>query len=196
LGGVATPRIDFSFRQISKHEEGAKGVGTRRFSVDVVFIIHVTDAGQTVSKRAAFIQCKKLRSRSEDVWEPSFDIDRVQCDELIAQTEASFYMFLTPPFAGSEIWMTPARLVRNLTWLHGSGERKRASGRSALPRVPTYFASRSLAQWLTYDIFGLWTGDERKEVLAKAEPHGAGLSPRFVVTVRIRSNPTPDEASR
>src|SRR5207249_3621739 len=103
-------------------------------------------------------------------WEPSFDIDRVQCDELIAQTEASFYMSLTPPFAGNEIWMTSARLVRNLTLLHGSGERKRASGRSTLPRVPTYFGSRSLSQWLTYDIFGLWTGDERQEVLAKAAP--------------------------
>jgi hypothetical protein len=45
-----------------------------------------------------------------------------------------------------------------------------------LPRLPTYYASRSLAQWLTYDIFDLWTGDERKEVRAKVEPHEAGLS--------------------
>lgn len=183
--GVA-PRIEFSFRQISKHEEGSVGVGSDRFSVDVAFIVRVTDCGKTVTERAAFVQCKKLESNDRGVWKPSFEFKRDQCDDLIRQTESSFYMFLSPACIGREIWMTPARLVRNLADLGG--------GKGRLPHLPTYFASRSLAHWLTYDLFGLWTGDERKEILDKAAGAKPGWAPRFIVTVVIHRNPTHDEA--
>ncbi len=190
-GIVGAPAISFTFRQITKHEEGARGVGIDRFSVDVAFLIRVTDAGKQVTKRATFIQCKKLSANKAGVWHPSFEIDRLQCDDLIKQTESSFYMFLTPPFAGNEIWMMPARLVRNTINLHGP---RNKGGRSRLPRAPTYFASRSLAHWVTYDLFGLWVGDERSDIVQKAERCEPGYSPRFVVTVVLHKNPTGDEA--
>jgi hypothetical protein len=156
-GIASAPAISFTFRQITKHEEGARGIGTDRFSVDVVFLIRVTDSGKEITKRATFIQCKKLSANKAGIWHPSFEIDRLQCDDLIKQTEASFYMFLTPPFASNEVWMLPARLVRDMVNLHGP----RAKGsRRRLPRAPTYFASRSLAHWVTYDLLGLWIGDE------------------------------------
>jgi hypothetical protein len=183
--GVA-PSIDLSFRQISKHEEGRAGVGAERFSVDVAFIVHVTDAGKKVARRATLVQCKKLKADKSGNWSPSFDLERQQCDDLIQQSEASFYLFITPAFVGSEVWMTPARLVRNLCDLHGT--------KGTLPRIPTYYASRSLAHWMTYDLFGLWTGDERVALVEKAQGEGRGYSPRFVVSVRIHRNPTKDEA--
>lgn len=141
------PHIDFSFRQITKHEEGAAGIGSDRFSVDLAFIIRVTDMGKTVTERAALVQCKKLEATDRGVWKPTFEFRRDQCDDLIRQTESSFYMFLSPACIGREVWMTPARLVRNLADL--------GSGKGRLPHLPTYFASRSLAHWVTYDLFGL-----------------------------------------
>nr|VFJ65517.1 MAG: hypothetical protein BECKDK2373B_GA0170837_11518 [Candidatus Kentron sp. DK] len=182
--GVA-PKIDFSFRQIPKREEGASGVGSDSFATDVAFIIRVTDAGRLVTHRAAFVQCKKLSAREDGTWKPSFDIKRDQCDDLIAQTESAFFLFLGPAFVGREVWITPARLVRNLSDLHGT--------KGTLPHAPTYYASRSFAHWLTYDLFGLWTGDERQEIVEKAKGGKPGYSPRFVVSVVIHRNPTKDE---
>ncbi|MFZ1626178.1 MAG: hypothetical protein WAT81_00050 [Candidatus Moraniibacteriota bacterium] len=183
--GVA-PRIVFSFRQVPKHEEGSSGIGSRSFATDVAFMIRVTDAGRLVTHRATLVQCKKLNANDAGAWRPSFDIKRDQCDDLIAQTESSFYMFLSPAFVGREVWMTPARLVRNLSDLHGA--------KGTLPQAPTYYASRSFAHWLTYDLFGLWTGDEKSEVVEKAKGGKPGYSPRFVVSVVIHRNPTHDEA--
>jgi hypothetical protein len=187
--GRGAPRIEFSYRQISKREEGGRGIRVATFSTDVAFITSVTDAGHEVSKRAILIQCKKLPMNDKGSWRPGFDIDRRQCDDLITQTEASYYMFLVPPFMGSEIWMAPARLVRNLVNLHDA-KRKTRSLRGTLPCASAYYCSRSLAHWIAYDLFGLWTGDERRALTDKVARPDPGYSPRFVASLTIKLNPT------
>ena len=98
-------------------------------------------------------------------------------------------MFLVPPFMGSEIWMAPARLVRNLVNLHDA-KRKTRSLRGTLPCASAYYCSRSLAHWIAYDLFGLWTGDERRALTDKVARPDPGYSPRFVASLTIKLNPT------
>ena len=155
----------------------------------------MTDVGKEVTKRAIFIQCKKLAANDKGIWKSGFEIDRQQCDDLIAQTEAAYYMFLAPPFIGYEIWIAPARLVRNLVDLHNAKKAVR-SPRGMIPRAPAYFSSRSLAHWVAYDLFGLWTGDERSTIVAKAAKDAPGYSPRFVASLTININPLQDDAPR
>jgi hypothetical protein len=82
-------------------------------------------------------------------------------------------------------------LVRNLVNLHDT-KRKTRSSRGTLPRASAYFSSRSLAHWIVYDVFGLWAGDERRELVGKAERPEPGYSPRFVVSLTVRLNQPQD----
>ena len=50
------------------------------------------------------------------------------------------------------------------------------------PRV-----ARSLAQWMTYELLGLWAGDDRPGVLEWAEGRAQG-GPDFIVELSVRKN--------
>jgi hypothetical protein len=56
-----------------------------------------------------------------------------------------------------------------------------------VPREGTQRVARSLAQWLTYELLGLWTGDDRPAVLEWAEGQ-ASPGPDFLVEVSVRKN--------
>jgi len=178
--GLAQP-IDMrlEYRQISKSEEGGRGVGAGTFGVDVAFLVRVEAGGLVRAERATLVQCKKLAQGGDTGrWQPSFDIDAGQRDDLIAQTESSFYLFLVPRFIRDECWVTPARLVRTMM--------EAANTKGRLPRRSAGLAGRSLAHWLTFDLLGLWIGDERREMIRKATGERPGAAPRFLVEVDIR----------
>ena len=178
--GLGTPvDIELKYRETTKHEEGQPGVGTKRFSVDIAFLVRVEAQGLVETERASFVQVKKLeQGRGKATWRDSFDIDPVQRDELLEQTESSFYLFLTPVFAREECWTVPARLVRSMM--------EAAKAKTRLDRFAAGRASKSLARWLTFDVVGLWTGDERSEIVRKAKGDHPGRQPRFLVSITIR----------
>lgn len=181
LHGLAHPvEVSLEYREPTKREEGDKGVGTETFAVDVAFIVRIESHGTLVTERATFLQCKKVEgSGASGDWKPSFVVSSPQLNDLIAQTESAFYLFLVPAFAREECWVVPARLVRNLMTLDGT--------KASLPRLRAANGSRSLATWLTFDLMGLWTGDERVEIVKKAQGNHPGRRPRFVVAITIRT---------
>ncbi|MBF0311522.1 MAG: hypothetical protein HQL56_18580 [Magnetococcales bacterium] len=178
--GFGSPvSIDLQYRETTKSEEGAEGVGTDTFGVDIALILRVAAEGVVESERAVFIQAKKLERRKDDgPWEPSFKIKPGQRDDLIEQSESSFYLFLAPPMIREECWMLPARFVRNIMECRRT---KVALEKNAVSR-----GARSLSHWLVYDVIGLWTGDERPEIIQKAEGDHKGRKPRFLVAVTVR----------
>jgi hypothetical protein len=98
-------------------------------------------------------------------------------EALLGRTESAFCLFLVPPFSREECWTLPARLVRGLMETQDSV--------SVVSRDAVQRAARSLAQWLTYELIGLWTGDERPEVVEAARGTEAS-APDFVVEIAIR----------
>lgn len=183
--GIA-PKVSLNYRQPSQREEGGPGVRGTRFSVDVAFLVVIHDAGTQVTRRAAFVQAKKRvasdRAGRPVIWDRSATIDRQQCSDLMDQTESSFYLFLGPEDPVAELPVMPARLVANLAELHRRGGQ-------TLPLRSIQHASRSLAHWLTYDLLGLWTGDDDPAVLDKAEGRGPGFHPEHMVTITVHRRP-------
>ena len=93
-------------------------------------------------------------------WAPNLRLAREQVDGMLGRSEASFCLFLVPPALRAECWMVPARLVRGLMEAQGS--------LSTVSREGAQRVARSLAQWMTYELLGLWSGDDRPEVLERA----------------------------
>ena len=56
---------------------------------------------------------------------------------------------------------------------------------STVSREGAQRVARSLAQWMTYDLLGLWPGDDRPAVLERAEG-AAERGPDFVVELSVR----------
>ncbi|MBF0346178.1 MAG: hypothetical protein HQL81_00790 [Magnetococcales bacterium] len=81
------------------------------------------------------------------------------------------------PMIREECWMLPARFVRNIMECRGT---KVTLEKNAVAR-----GARSFAHWLVYDVIGLWTGDERSEIIRKAEGSHKGRKPRFLVAVTV-----------
>ncbi len=179
--GLGRPaEIELAYRETSKLEEGGSGLGTSSFGVDVAFIMRVEAGGLLEAERATFVQCKKLERDAHDgPWQPSLKVQPVQRDDLIAQTESAFYLFLVPPLLRDECWVVPARLVRAL--MEGG------KAKSRLGRGPAARAAKSLANWLLLDIIGLWTGDERREAIERARGKHPGRGPRFLVEITART---------
>ncbi len=179
--GFAKPvDIELSYRETTKREEGGPGIGSDTFGVDIAYIVRIEADGVCEIERATLVQCKKLEGEDVDgEWKPSFTINPNQRDDLIRQTESSFYLFLVPAFVREECWIVPARLVRDLMLI---GRRK-----TVLSRLYANRAARSFAQWITYDLIGLWVGDERAEILEIAKGNHPGRRPRFLVSIIIRT---------
>jgi len=169
-----------SYRETTKKEEGGPGIGSDTFGVDIAFVVRIEVGGVCEFERATFVQCKKLEGEDVDgEWKPSFRINPKQLNDLICQTESSFYLYLVPAFIREECWIVPARLVRNLMEI---GQRK-----TVLSRLYANRAARSLAHWITFDLIGLWIGDERAELLKMAKGDHPGRRPRFMVSITIRT---------
>jgi hypothetical protein len=175
--GQATP-LSLEFRYTKRSDAEGEGRAEARASgVEVAFLLDV-DVGHFLrTKRAAFVQVGRLEERGAGQWAPSFRLSRERVEALLGRTESAFCLFLVPPFSREECWVLPARLVRGLMEAQDSV--------AVVSREAVQRATRSLAQWLTYELIGLWTGDERPAVVESAR--GAEASaPDFLVELSIR----------
>ncbi|WP_434382677.1 hypothetical protein [Melittangium boletus] len=172
--------LSFRFRR-RPAPEGGPGPedGARPAGVALAFVLDVAVDGFLTTKRAALVRARKLESRGEGQWAPQLRLGREQVDELLGRSESSFCLFLGPPAPRAECWMVPARLVRGLMEAQAS--------LSTVPRESVQRVGRSLAQWMTYELLGLWTGDDRPGVLEWTQD-GAANGPEFVVDISVRKN--------
>lgn len=143
---------------------------------EVAFVVSVEREGFARTRRVVRVPVAKLEQRGEGQWLPTLRLGRERLDALLSRTEAAFCLFLVPAFVRPELWVTPARLARALMEAQGA--------LSGVPREAAQAASRPLAQWLVYDVLGLWVGDERPDVIAAAREGAAAAG--FVVDVTIR----------
>jgi hypothetical protein len=168
--------LDLQYRRTRMPEEGEPAPeNPRPAGVELAFVLKVEVDSFLTTKRGVLVLARKLEHRGE--WAPNIRLAREQVDGLLGQSESSFCLFLVPPSLRAECWMVPARLVRGLM---DAQESLSTVSREGAQRV-----ARSLAQWMTYDLLGLWTGDDRPAVLERAEA-GAERGPDFVVEISVR----------
>ncbi len=173
------PSISLDFRQPGKWEEGRKTDSGSPMGADIVFLTRLEEDGVILAERATFVQVKKRKRGKTERFSSVIEVDPEQCAHLLSQSEHAFYLFLAPPSPHPKLWVSPARLVRNLGQLHTS--------RSSIQAIPARDSSISFADFFLRHLVGLWSGDEREAALkiAKGEPD-RGRAPRFIVEVVVR----------
>ncbi|MFP2896133.1 hypothetical protein ACLEQD_06315, partial [Corallococcus sp. 4LFB] len=170
LGSLVASPLSLSMT-VHRHPEPSPEVAS-----EIAFIVSVEREGFVRTRRVVRVPVAKLEQRGEGQWLPTFRLGRERLDALLARTEAAFCLFLVPAFVRPECWVVPARLARALMETQGA--------LSGVPRDAAQGTSRSLAQWLVYDVLGLWVGDERPDVVEAAR-EGDGAA-EFVVDVTVR----------
>ena len=193
-------RISLRYRPINKIEEGKAGIGRNMdeeppsFSADLCLIVDPYLDGKPLGKRATLVQAKRLRrvepAKPERGLTTSYKLEPKQMTDLLRQTGSSFYLFQGPGAAGRGVPVIPTQLVADLAY-HQS-----ASG-SRIDHAAVGLASCSFADWLTYDVIALRTGDPHAELVAKAAG-GIGRRPRELgtfgtVEIEIRVGEPPKE---
>ncbi|WP_152425705.1 MULTISPECIES: hypothetical protein [Brucella] len=171
--------VTMEYRNVDRAEEGAKGIRkVKSFSADLCLIVDPMIDGTSLGRRVTLVQAKRLyrnkKARKQPAWSDSFKIDRDQRVHLQEQTPASVYFFHGPPAGGRGVPVIPTHLVADLSEHRGSG--------TTLSRDVVAVASRSLADWLTYDALALRVGDPYAELVKRAR--GApGSLPRPLLDV-------------
>lgn len=171
-GAATRSEILVRYRPVDKQEEGAPGIrrpgqrkAPKKFSADLCLVVEARLNGAPLAKRATLVQAKRIyaadRAGPDAGWEPSFHLKPEQSDALLKQTESSFYLFQGPGFGGRGMPVIPARLVDELA-THQAPARTRIST-AAVGR-----ASQSLAEWFTYELVALRTGDPCQPLVDKA----------------------------
>ncbi|MDK2769696.1 MAG: hypothetical protein KYX69_18480 [Sphingomonas sp.] len=195
---AAAPRrasVSMQYRNIDRGEEGDTGVkGAKSFSADLCLIVDPMLDGISLGRRVTLVQAKRLhrnkKAKEQPAWQASFAIDRKQRLALQAQTEWSVYFFHAPPLGGRGVPVIPTQLVADLSEHKGTGTRLRMEVVAA--------ASRSLADWLTYDALSLRVGDPYAALVEKAEGEPGCLPrrPLDLPTVEVRVGLTPRSGDR
>lgn len=177
---VKYPSLSVKYRQPGKREEGASTHAGAPLGADVLFLTRVVDEGRTVIQRATLVQVKKRTGTSSGRdFSKTIGIDLQQCQDLLTQSEHSYYLFATPASPRPTLWVTPARLVSNLTQMHTS--------KSSVMAVPVRDASCSYADFFLHYLVGLWAGDEGEDVIAIANGNvRLGRTPRQIVEIEVR----------
>jgi hypothetical protein len=179
-GSARSTSIDLNYRPVDKSEEGKPGVNPKgdavppKFSADLCLIVDPYLDGRPLGKRATLVQAKRLRLKDpthpEKGLGSSFKLDPKQMTDLIRQTGSSFYLFQCPGLLDRGVPMIPTQLVDDLA-------RYYAGSAAQIPAKLVGPASRPFAEWLTYMVLGLRTGDPLAQLVAKAEG-GDGRRPR------------------
>lgn len=182
-GSARNASIELSYRPVDKSEEGKPGVNPRddtvppSFSADLCLIVDPYLDGRPLGKRATLVQAKRLRLK--DTKQPSsgfassFKLDPAQMRDLIRQTGSSFYLFQCPGLLDRGVPMIPTQLVEDIA-------RHYLVSAAQIPADLVGPASRPFAEWLTYMVLGLRTGDPLAELVEKAGG-GEGRRPRPLV---------------
>ncbi len=157
--------VTIEYRNVDRAEEGAKGIKkVKSFSADLCLIVDPRIDGASLGRRVTLVQAKRLyrnkKARKQPTWSDSFKIDRDQRLHLQEQTHSSVYFFHGPPLGGRGVPVIPTQLVADLSEHKGSG--------TTLSRDVVAVASRSLADWLTYDALALRVGDPYAELVKRA----------------------------
>ncbi|HTU10231.1 MAG TPA: hypothetical protein VMG08_04965 [Allosphingosinicella sp.] len=169
--------VRMHYRNVDRPEEGAEGIKqARKFAADLCLIVDPWIDGISLGRRVTLVQAKRVyrnkRAARQPAWNASFEIDREQRLALQAQTHSSVYLFLGPPGGGRGVPVIPTQLVADLAEHRGTGTRLR--------REVVTVASRSLADWLTYDALALRVGDPCADLVEKAEGQPGGLPRRLL----------------
>jgi hypothetical protein len=175
--------INMRYRTIDKAEEGRKGVNNAKsFSADLCIIVDPVLDGRSLGRRVTLVQVKRLyRDKSapvEPAWHHSFHLKVDQMKDLIQQTRSAVYFFQGPSLGGRGVPVIPAQLVSDLA-AHQGG-----SG-AELARDIVAIASRSLADWFTYDALALRIGDPMQELVKKADGAPGRLPRRLLALPRV-----------
>lgn len=157
--------VAMEYRNVDRAEEGAKGIRkAKSFSADLCLIVDPMIDGASLGRRVTLVQAKRLyrnkKARKQPAWFDSFKINRDQRLHLQEQTHASVYFFHGPQTGGRGVPVIPTQLVADLSEHRGSG--------TTLSRDVVAVASRSLADWLTYDALALRVGDSYAELVKRA----------------------------
>lgn len=187
--------VVMEYRNVDRSEEGAKGVRrSKSFSADLCLIVDPVIDGTSLGRRVTLVQAKRLyrrkTARKQPTWHSGFKIDRDQRLALQQQTGSSVYFFHGPPVGGRGVPVIPTQLVADLSEHKGSG--------THLSRELVAVASRSLADWLTYDVLALRIGDPFLELVERAKGRPGSL-PRpllSVPTVEVRVELAPRSEAR
>lgn len=187
--------VSMRYRNVDRAEEGDDGIkGAKSFSADLCLIVDPMLDGMSLGRRVTLVQAKRLyrnrKAKVQPTWQASFAIDREQRLALQAQTESSVYFFHGPPLGGRGVPVIPTQLVADLSEHKGSGTRLR--------KEVVAVASRSLADWLTYDALALRIGDPYAALVEKAEGE-PGCLPRRLLdlpTVEVQIGLAPRSGDR
>lgn len=165
--------VRMRYRTIDKFEEGKPGIArspedvpSESFAADLCLIIDPYLDGKPLGQRATLVQAKRLylrdRNHPSKGWSHSYVLDARQTSDLLKQTRSSFFLFQGPGLAGRGLPILPAQLVSDLAHSQSA-----TGGVLAADAVGT--ASRSFAEWFTYDLLALRVGDPYAPLVAKAE---------------------------
>lgn len=180
-------RLRIDYRSVSNAEEGGVGISrtgkdedaSDSFSADLCLIVDPYLDGKALGKRATLIQAKRLYRRDarmpEKGFASSYRLKTGQMKDLLDQTDSSFYMFQGPGSHGRAIPILPTQLVADLAY-------HQAPSAGQIDHDVVGLASQSFAQWLTYEVLALRTGDPLEQLVAKAEG-GEGRRPRPLARV-------------
>lgn len=172
------PSLDVDYRQTGKREEGKKTAKGVSLGADILFRTSIHDRGQTPVERTTLVQVKKRTNPRGTGFDRSIAINQQQNGDLLKQTEHAFYLFLTPPDPSPKLWVTPARLVKNMM---------RVDGRSSITATRARDGSCSFADFFLKHLIGLWSGDKSPDLLNIANGQASpGRTPRFVVEIVVR----------
>lgn len=173
------PALSVNVRQPGKAEEGTPTKAGAPLAADILFLTRIIDKGKVLAERATLVQVKKRRADvSSGRFGSTVAVDLQQCRDLLIQTEHAFYLVLTPPAPEARLWIAPARLVGNLAQLHES--------RSSVSASQLRDSSASFAAFFLRHLIGLWSGDEREDIVASAKGDARrGRIARHVVEIVV-----------
>ena len=173
------PALSVNVRQPGKAEEGTVTKAGAPLAADILFLTRIMDKGKLLAERATLVQVKKRRAGASGArFGSTVAIDLQQCRDLLTQTEHAFYLVLTPPAPEARLWVAPARLVGNLAQMHES--------RSSISASQLRDSSSSFAAFFLRHLIGLWSGDEREDIVASAKGDARrGRVARHVVEVVV-----------
>ncbi|NTA40356.1 hypothetical protein [Agrobacterium salinitolerans] len=182
----STPRratVSMRYRTVDKAEEGAAGIKrSKSFSTDLCLIVDPTLDGLSLGRRVTLVQAKRLYRkkplRVKPRWHHSFQLKAAQIKNLLKQTESSVFFFQGPVLGGRGVPVIPTRLVQDLA-SHQGGTGTR------LAHETVAIASRSLADWFTYDLLALRVGDPLQALVSKAEGTPGSIPRRLLSMPRV-----------
>jgi hypothetical protein len=182
-------RVKLDHRFVGKKEEGEGGLADDvRFSTDVTLIVKArSGSGHVLGERATLIQAKRMRRGGSPPDYEHYTVDLGQVRDIAKQTTSSFLLAVGPQSRGVVMPVIPARLFLD-RFDEGQATKR-------LDVITMAVNGRSLADWLVDDVIGLWTGDPRERVIAKAR-EGGGDQATLLVEIEVALEPNTSAESR